>query len=97
LYVDDAFVVHHDAMMVSKEIDKYFCMKPGSIGDPSYYLGARLSLIKLPNGVQAWAMSPSKYLQNAVRNIKEYLKKIGDSRIDSIMTVGVAASSLLVV
>jgi hypothetical protein len=75
LYVDDALVVHHDAETMLKQIDKYFQMKPGAIGDPSYYLGARLCSMKLPNGVQAWAMSPSKYLQNAVRNVKEYLKK----------------------
>jgi hypothetical protein len=58
-------VVHHDAEAVLKQLDKYFQMKPGFIGGPSYYLGAKLCSMKLPNGVQALAMSPSKYLQNA--------------------------------
>ena len=50
-------------------------MKPGSIGDPNFYLGAELRPIELPDGVTAWAMSSSKYIQAAVNNIKDYLAK----------------------
>jgi hypothetical protein len=77
LYVDDALVVHHDAEAALREIDKYFKMKPGSIGDPKFYLGAKLRPVTLPNGVEAWGMSPSKYLQGAINNVKDYLKKNG--------------------
>ena len=31
----------------------------------------------LPNGVQAWAISPSKYVQEAVTNVKEHLMQRG--------------------
>jgi hypothetical protein len=78
LYVDDALVVHHDAVSILNQIDKYFQMKSGSIGDPKFYLGAKLRSVILPNGVRAWGMSPSKYLQGAVQNVKDYLKKNGD-------------------
>ena len=50
-------------------------MKPGSIGDPDFYLGAKLRPIELPDGVTAWAMSLSKYIQAAVNNVKDYLAK----------------------
>ena len=33
-YVDDVLVVHHDAMTTLMKIDKYFKLKPSSIGDP---------------------------------------------------------------
>ena len=33
LYVDDVIVVHHDALDVLMKIDKYFKLKPNSIGD----------------------------------------------------------------
>ena len=75
LYVDDILVVHHDATVCLRQIDKYFKMKPDSIGDPDFYLGAKLRQTKLPNGVFAWGMSSSKYIQAAVRNVKDYVEK----------------------
>ena len=41
-YVDYVLVVHHDAMTILMKIDKYFKLKPSSIGDPDIYLGAKL-------------------------------------------------------
>ncbi len=38
LYVDDILIVHHDSISCLWQIDKYFKMKPGSIGDPDFYL-----------------------------------------------------------
>ncbi len=40
--------------------------------DPAYYLGAKLRQVTLPNGVHAWSMSSSKYIQAAVYNVKNY-------------------------
>ena len=74
-YVDDCLVISHDATSVLNQIDHFFKMKPGSIGDPDFYLGAKLKETVLPNGVKAWGMSPSKYIQEAVRNVEEFLKK----------------------
>ena len=44
-YVDDVLVVHHDTMTNLMKIDKYFKLKPSSIGDPDIYLGAKLKYI----------------------------------------------------
>ena len=48
-------------------------MKEGSIGDPDLDLGAKLRKVTLPNGVQTWSTSPSKYIQEAVKNVEKYL------------------------
>jgi hypothetical protein len=55
-------------------------MKEGSIGPPDVYLGAKLSKVKLQNEVEAWAMSPSKYVQEAATNCEEYLELEFDGR-----------------
>ena len=77
LYVDDALCIHHDPLSVLDRIDTFFKFKTGSIGDPDIYLGAKLRRVTLPNLVEAWAISPSKYIQEAVRNVREHLKNIG--------------------
>ena len=43
LYVDDCLSIHHDACAQLEQLDWYFKMKPGSIGDPDVYLGAKNS------------------------------------------------------
>ena len=73
IYVDDCLAIHHDAETCLKEIDKFFKMKPDSIGDPDIYLGAKLRLVTLCNGRKAWSMSPSKYVQEAVKNVEKHL------------------------
>jgi hypothetical protein len=62
-------------------IDKYFKMKPGSIMEPTLYLGAKLKKNVMPNGVVAWGMSSNKYVQAAVQNVQEYLKKNVDRKL----------------
>ena len=79
LYVDDAMAISHNATEELERLDRYFKMKPGSIGDPDFYLGARLRPTTLPNGVVAWCFSSSKYIQNAVQNVKDHLAKDGKS------------------
>jgi hypothetical protein len=73
LYVDNICVVHHNAELCVQQVGKYFKMKPGSIGDPDFYLGVKLRTKRLLNGVLAWSMSCSKYIQVAVRNVNVYV------------------------
>ena len=61
LYIDDVMVIHHDALSILAKLDKYFKLKPGSIGDAKMYLGATLKKMTLDNWVSAWASSPTKY------------------------------------
>ncbi len=42
LYVDEILIAHHGSLLCLHEIDKYFKMKPGSMGDPNFYLGAKV-------------------------------------------------------
>ena len=72
-YVDDVLAIGHDAEDVLKKIDKYFGLKPGSLGDPKQYLGAKLRKMRMSNGVWAWAFSPSQYVQESVRNVEKYI------------------------
>lgn len=72
LYVDHVLAIHHSAEEPLRELDR-FKMKEGSIGGLSIYLGAKLKQTTLANGVVAWGISPSKYIQDAVKNLENYL------------------------
>jgi hypothetical protein len=72
-YVDDILCIHHDPMSVMNKINSYLPLKPSSVGDPDIYLGAKLKLTLLPNGVMAWGLSPSKYVIQAVKNCQSHL------------------------
>ena len=65
--------MHHDSMPVLNKINKYFPLKPSSVGDPDIYLGAKLKENRLPNGIWAWGLSPSKYVNQAVKNCQTHL------------------------
>jgi hypothetical protein len=61
-------------MPVLDKLDKYFTLKPSSVSNPSMYLGAKLKLMQMSNGIWAWGMSPAKYIKEAVSNCKKHLK-----------------------
>ena len=73
-------VVHHDALSILARLDKYFKLKPGSVGDPGMYLGATVKKMILDNGVSAWASSPAKYVWASVEIVEKYIKDLGDER-----------------
>ena len=60
LYVDDCLVINHDADKALHEIDHFFKIQSGSIGDTNMYLGAKIRKVVLENGVEAWATSVLK-------------------------------------
>ena len=53
--------------------DGQLVMKKGSISEPDFYLGAKLCQVQLDNGMKAWGMSSSKYVQEAISNTEKYL------------------------
>ena len=73
-YVDDILCIHDDPMTVLNRINDYMPLKPGSVGDPDIYLGAKLRRTRLDNNVWAWSLSPSKYVEQAVKNCQQHLK-----------------------
>ena len=77
IYTDDCLAISQHAREALMEINKYFPMKPSSIGPPKIYLGGKISKMELPNGVQAYAMSMSQYVQEAVKNVEAHLRKKG--------------------
>ena len=77
LYVDDALVVGINAKEQLDHVGTYFEFKKGSIGPPSTYLGSQLRLVVLENGQEAWGISSPKYVQAAVQNVEDRLKKTG--------------------
>jgi len=81
-YVDDILCIHHNALTILDQIDKYIKLKPSSVGNPDIYLGAKLKLTTLDNGDTAWGMSPSKYAQQAVANCARHLSEKLDNRYE---------------
>ncbi len=57
------------------QINSYLPLKPTSVGDPDIYLGAKLKETRLPYGIYAWGLSPSKNVNQAVKNCQTYLTK----------------------
>ena len=50
------------ALSILARLNKYFKLKPSSIGDPTMNLSATVKKMTLDNGVSAWASSPAKYV-----------------------------------
>jgi hypothetical protein len=80
LYTDDILAIMEEPeRFIRDELDRRFVVKPKSIGKPTQYLGNKVSVVKLDNGVSAWSFSSSQYVQNAVKNVESHLKKKGES------------------
>ena len=75
LYVDDALAIQEHAKRAIDELGKYFQIKEGSVGPPKLYLGGKISMVQLPNGVEAYAISTSRYVQEAVKNVENYVRQ----------------------
>lgn len=54
-----------------------YTVKPSSIGTPDRYLGADIKKVQLSDGTYAWTMSSQTYVKNAVKNVKERMKRDG--------------------
>jgi hypothetical protein len=73
MYVDDILPISHMAISDIHKIDYCFKLKRESIGDPDIFLGSKLRKITMTNMVEAWMMSPTKYVNEAVKNVERYL------------------------
>lgn len=74
-YVDDLLVIHHDPKSVMDKVNAHLPLKPDSVGPPKFYLGAKLSKMEFPDKSHAWALSPTKYIREAVKNVETYLQE----------------------
>ena len=81
LYLDNALCINHNTQAELEKLDRFFKMKPRSIGDPDIYLGGKLSRFDIDNPgdedskVFAWGLLPTKYIQALVANVEDYLDK----------------------
>lgn len=48
-------------------------LKESSIGPPTIYLGGNMRKVVLSHGGEAWAFGSSQYVQQAVKNVEQYL------------------------
>ena len=51
--VDGVIVIFEETGPILARLGKYFKLKAGSVGPPVNYLGTKLRLTRLPNGVSA--------------------------------------------
>jgi hypothetical protein len=77
VYVDDLLVLSELPQVILDDVNTYFQLKPGSVGAPDLYLGAKLSKITMPNGVTAWCNSSHRYVQEAIRNTEKFIQHHG--------------------
>ena len=68
-------VIQLDTRSILVRIDKFLKIKESSVGDPDIYSGAKLKKLHMDNDVWCWSISPSKYVQEVVRNCQKYLKE----------------------
>ena len=54
IYVDDILIISHEPSKIMTKINESFEVKPGSIGTPTTYLGAKIYQHNLPDGICAW-------------------------------------------
>eukprot|EP00804_Cyclotella_cryptica_P008800 CCRYP_015637-RA/>CCRYP_015637-RA protein AED:0.26 eAED:0.26 QI:0/-1/0/1/-1/1/1/0/227 len=73
-YIDDLLMVHHNPKHIMDKINSFLPLKPNSVGLPEMYLGGKLKRKTFEDGTMAWGLSPAKYVQQAVKNVKTFLK-----------------------
>ncbi len=79
LYFDDVLIISERAEQVLlTEIGQEFVLKEESIGQPMQYLGGKLHKVILENRLMAWSFSSTQYVQDAVKNVGEYLTARGE-------------------
>jgi hypothetical protein len=78
VYVDDILVISESPKQTMDCLSKLYRLKEGSVGKPTQYLGAQILEHRFPeeSQFQAWAMSSSKYVKEAVRLVEQELIKM---------------------
>ena len=81
-YVDDVLAISEKPRRIIDGINKYFKLKPESVGEPDTYLGGKVGKVTIEGSrVTAWSFSSSQYIQEAVKNVEAYLEKRGERLI----------------
>ena len=73
-YVYGILSISHDSTSVIEQLDKYFRLNPGLLGDPYIYLVFKLKPKKFHNLFWCRYLSSTFYLKKLVKNAEKYLK-----------------------
>ncbi|GKY96005.1 hypothetical protein MPSEU_000561000 [Mayamaea pseudoterrestris] len=74
VWTDDLLMLGLDPKQGLEEINKFFTLKEGSIGEPTQYLGSTISRYTFDGDPKAyWAMGSSKYVKEAIKNVETHL------------------------
>jgi hypothetical protein len=74
VYVDDLLVLSHHPELTMKALESFYRLKDG-FAEPNRYLGAEVKKWYFPtdNSKAYWALSSSQYVQEAIKNVENYL------------------------
>jgi hypothetical protein len=78
VYVDDILVLSTKPAMIMNTLGIAYCLKEGSVGPPTQYLGAQIKPHRFQDmpGDNHWSMSSAKYVKEAIKNLETELKKV---------------------
>jgi hypothetical protein len=80
VYTDDILVVDHEPKVVMDYMASCYTLKPGSVAEPTIYLGAQISKFYIDGADNPekprWAMSSEKYVKQAVADVETELNKV---------------------
>jgi hypothetical protein len=80
-YVDDLLVVSEHPKRIMEGLEAKYMLKAGSVGEPTMYLGAKVSKYRLENSDNPdkvrWSLSAEDYVNRAVKDVETELEKIG--------------------
>jgi hypothetical protein len=93
VYTDDLLCISLKPQEILNSLDQHYLLKPELIGVPKTYLGAEATEYRLPDHPEEprWAMGSSKYVQEAIRNVKGWLDewvKYFKTRASSVLPTG---------
>jgi hypothetical protein len=77
VYMDDILAKGISPNEILTKLNRYFHLKQDSIYPPDDYLGTKLKMVTLPNGVQAWGQGCSHYIHNAVTSLEKWMENNG--------------------
>jgi hypothetical protein len=80
VYTDDILVVDHEPQKVMDYMASRYTLKPGSVAEPTIYLGAQISKFYIDGADNPdkprWAMLSEKYVKQAVEDVETELGKV---------------------
>jgi hypothetical protein len=89
-YVADLLVVSEHPKRIMEGLEVNYLLKAGSVGEPTTYLGAKVSKYRLehsenPDKVR-WSLSAEDYVNRAVKDVETELEKVGKALPTKVTT-----------